>query len=70
MTPSQQAKEAGLKSIKEVSDMTGRSPQTLYNWHKNYPALFAVVLIGCKAIKDKGNDGQINSRAITKHPRS
>ena len=56
MTPSQQAKAAGLKSIKEVSDMTGRPPQTLYNWHKHYPTLFAAVLIGCRVIKDKGNE--------------
>ena len=54
MTPSQQAKAAGLKSIKEVSDITGRSAQTLYNWHKHYPSLFAAVLIGCKSIKDEG----------------
>ena len=58
MTPSQQAKAAGLKSIKEVSDMIGRPPQTLYNWNKNYPALFAAVLIGCRVIKDANEKAQ------------
>ena len=53
MTPSQQAKAAGLKSLKEVADMTGKTTKTLDNWNKNYPALFAAVLIGCRAIKDK-----------------
>ena len=53
MTPSQQAKAAGLKSLAEVSQITGVLPQTLDNWHKNKKPLFAAVLIGCKAIKDK-----------------
>ena len=48
MTPSQQAKAAGLKSLKEVSELTGVSIQTLINWHKNKPALFVVVLVGAE----------------------
>ena len=47
VTPSQQAKELGCKSLKEVSVMTGVSEQTLINWHKNKPKLFKIVLIGC-----------------------
>jgi len=48
MTPSQQAKtQAGMK-LSEVSELTGVSPQTLANWHKHKPKLFAVVLAGCK----------------------
>jgi len=47
MTPSQQAKEAGLKSLLQVTEMTGVSSQTLSNWHKHKPELFAVVLRGC-----------------------
>lgn len=50
MTPSQQAKAAGLKSLSEVSELTHTSPQTLANWHKNKPELFNVVLIGCRNI--------------------
>jgi len=48
MTPSQQAKAEGLKSLLQVSEMTGQSMQTLSNWAKNKPELFRVVLIGCR----------------------
>ena len=47
MTPAQQAKAAGLKSLLEVSELTGVSIQTLSNWAKNKPDLFGVVLAGC-----------------------
>jgi len=47
MTPSQQAKAAGLKNLTQVSEMTGQSLQTLTNWHKNKHGLFRIVLLGC-----------------------
>ena len=47
MTPSQKAKAAGLKSLLQVSELTGVSIQTLSNWAKNKPGLFQVVLMGC-----------------------
>jgi hypothetical protein len=50
VTPSQQAKAAGLKNLAQVQQMTGQSRQTLTNWHKHKPELFAVVLAGCKSI--------------------
>jgi hypothetical protein len=46
-TPSKVAKAAGMKSLEEVSAMTGVSCQTLINWYKNKPHLFAVVVAGC-----------------------
>ena len=49
MTASKQAKKLGLKSLTQVSELTGQSLQTLINWHKNKPELFDVVLLGCKA---------------------
>jgi len=49
MTPSQQAKAQGLKSLTQVSDITGVSLQTLSNWHKDKTELFRIVLIGCLA---------------------
>jgi hypothetical protein len=49
MTPSKQAKAAGLKSLSQVSEMTGQSLQTLSNWAKSKPDLFFIVLMGCKA---------------------
>ena len=48
-SPSQQAKAEGLKSLSQVSEMTGQSLQTLSNWSKNKPELFKIVLLGCKA---------------------
>ena len=48
MYPSDQAKAAGLKSLAQVSKLTGTSVQTLINWDKNKPLLFAVVLAGSK----------------------
>jgi hypothetical protein len=52
MTPSQQAKQAGLKSLSQVSELTGASLQTLTNWHKHKPLLFNVVCMGCLAIHE------------------
>lgn len=51
MTASRQAKAAGLKSLSQVSEMTGQSLQTLINWSKNKQQLFAVVLKGCAQMK-------------------
>jgi len=47
MTASQQAKQAGLKSLAQVSELTGVSFQTLNNWVNMKPDLFQVVLLGC-----------------------
>jgi hypothetical protein len=49
MTPSQQAKSAGLKSLTQASKMTGVSLNTLTNWHRDKPELFRIVLLGCVA---------------------
>lgn len=51
MTPSQSAKAAGLHSLSEASRISGVSLQTLHNWHRNKPRLFAVVLAGCVAVR-------------------
>ena len=47
MTPAQQAKSVGLKSLTAVSEITGVSLNTLTNWHKHKPRLFAILLLGC-----------------------
>ena len=49
MKPSERAKALGLKSLAQVSELTGQSVQTLSNWAKNKPELFEVVLLGCAA---------------------
>ena len=56
MSASKQAKAGGLESLAEMSRITGRNVGVLRSWHKQYPSLFAAVLIGCRAIKEK-NDG-------------
>ena len=52
MTPSEQAKAAGLKSLAEVTRLTGVSKETLTNWCKHKQRLFAIVLKGCLAAKE------------------
>ena len=52
MTPSEQCKQAGLKSLAEVVRMTGVSEQTLINWHRNKTQLFSVVVAGCNNLKN------------------
>ena len=51
MKASEQAKQAGLKSLAQVSELTGVSFQTLNNWSKHKPQLFAVVLLGCAELR-------------------
>ena len=46
MKPSEKCKAAGLKSLAELSEITGESVQTLNNWSKNKPRVFALVLRG------------------------
>ena len=55
MTASQQVKKQGLKSLSQVSILTGVSPQTLDNWSKNKPKLFKTVLHGCIFEQTVGN---------------
>lgn len=49
MTPSEQCKAAGLKSLAELSRISEVSIQTLINWHRDKPKLFAVVVAGAAA---------------------
>jgi len=51
MTPSEQCKAAGLKSLAELAEMVRKPPQTLRNWHRDAPELFAVVVAGAVVIK-------------------
>ena len=55
MTPAKQAKALGLKSLAQVSALTGVSLQTLDNWSKNKPKLFKTVLQGCIFEQTVGN---------------
>jgi hypothetical protein len=52
-TASAWAKTSGVKSLADVSRMTGVSRQTLTNWHRHKTELFGVVILGCFAKKDQ-----------------
>ncbi len=49
MTPSQQAKAQGFKSLAQVAELSTVKRRTLENWHKDKPELFDIVLLGCLA---------------------
>jgi len=51
ITPSQQCKQAGLSSLAELVRLSGVSEQTLINWHKHKPRLFAVVIAGAVTLR-------------------
>lgn len=53
MTPSEQAKQAGLKNLAELSEITGRSRKTLDNWFKRCPRFFEVIVAGAVAVKKR-----------------
>jgi len=55
MTPSEQCKKAGLKSLAELSRILQVSEQTLINWHKDKPVLFKCALAG--AVTEKRQTG-------------
>ena len=67
MSASSKAKDAGFKSLAEVSRALGHnknghplvSRQTLINWHRDKPALFEAVLLGVKA---KGSTAPLSTR--------
>ena len=46
MTPSEQAKAQGFKSLAQVAELSGVNVRTLNNWHKDKPYLFKIVLLG------------------------
>jgi len=47
MTASKQAKQAGLKSLAQVSELTEIPLRTLHDWTKTKPRLFLIILKGC-----------------------
>lgn len=54
--PSEDAKNAGLDSMKEAANIVGKPVQTLINWHKSMPMLFEAVIAGCVVIKMRKSD--------------
>ncbi len=55
MTPSKQAKQAGLNSLAELSEISHVPVRTLQDWFNNYPQRFNFVCIGAALVKAKNN---------------
>lgn len=55
MTPSKQAKQAGLTSLAELSEISHVPIRTLQDWFHNYPKRFNFVCIGAALVKGKEN---------------
>lgn len=53
MTPSQQAKQYGCKSVKAVSDSCLVPVRTLYDWHRLKPELYRCVCLGSLAMREE-----------------
>ena len=47
VTASKQAKQAGLKSLAQVSELTGQHRNKLREWSVERPRLFRIILKGC-----------------------
>lgn len=50
-TAAEQVKAAGLKSLAELAAMVRKPPQTLRNWHRYSPELFATVIAGAVVLR-------------------
>ena len=48
MTPAEQCKAHGLKSLLELSRISGVSVRTLDHWANHKPKLFELLIIGAK----------------------
>jgi hypothetical protein len=46
-TPSQYAKSYGFRTLKQVSNMTDVSSETLIRWFSKRRDLFEIVILGC-----------------------
>lgn len=53
MTVAKYAKDAGLKSLAQVSELTGVTRSTLYDWFETKPKLFEIVILGCVKSTEK-----------------
>jgi hypothetical protein len=51
MKASEEAKNAGLKNLKELGEITGLNVVTLINWLKNRPKAFKALVLGAAKIK-------------------
>lgn len=53
MTPSQQAKQAGLNSLAELMRLTGLPERTVHDWHKHNQTKFQIAIDAALYRKEK-----------------
>ena len=52
-TPTAMCKAAGFKDLRALGvALGGKSVQTLINWHRDQPRLFAAVVVGAAVLRD------------------
>ena len=68
MTPSKQAKAAGLKSLQAMSEATGWPVSTLRDMHENYPQRFKFLVDACVAKNHEGALQDIANKISMKVP--
>jgi hypothetical protein len=56
MSASKKAKQSGLASLKEMSELTKVPITTLNDWRKTKPITFDVLLVGAVEIKKRQTD--------------
>ena len=56
LSPSEQAKKAGLKSFAELTKLSRVAESTLLDWHKTKQHLFSLVLAGVVITKQNGGE--------------
>jgi len=60
-TAAKAVKAAGMKSLAEVSEITGIGRETLRVWNRDRPRLFGIILSGCIAEKEKRENSAHNN---------
>ena len=51
MKPSEKCKKAGLKSLAELSEISGKPVRTLTDWSSTQPQFFALIIAGAVMVK-------------------
>jgi len=53
MSASKQCKEAGLKNMIELIEISNKPRRTLEVWYHSNPQFFKVIVSGCVAVKNE-----------------
>ena len=58
MSASTMAKEAGLKSLSQMIELTGVARSTLEDWAISRPKLFKIIIFGCQKVLESQDKGE------------